>query len=200
MRLTTEIRAAVLVVLWTTTAAWSQQVGNKPIAATEIGARQQAATQAGAIQLDDLDQLQAQFWGLSTDEMRRAKLLMQGPRAAFSVENISPVEVLGIHARSADERRKYAEKFAKALREDVERSLAWEREFQGAMQRLYPNSPMVDFSAMPPVEASTTAADMLNVPRDKVIDPQAQRARVPVQASQADRNAGRRAIEQLQRR
>lgn len=54
--------------------------------------------------------------------MLRAKVLLLGPRKAFSVENLSPIETLGIHARSDAERRKYAEMFVRAFRSDVERS------------------------------------------------------------------------------
>ncbi|MDP1894956.1 MAG: hypothetical protein Q8K87_12585, partial [Hydrogenophaga sp.] len=57
-------------------------------------------------QLDANDLLVAQIWGLSTEEMVRAKVLLKGPRASFSVENLSPVEALGIHARDEKERTK----------------------------------------------------------------------------------------------
>ncbi|THT98397.1 integrating conjugative element protein [Lampropedia puyangensis] len=190
-------QVAIWMVLWTTTAAWmpayAQTVGN-----TQIGQTQAAATAQAAHALNESDKLQAQIWGLSETEMQRAKTLMQGPRASFSVENISPLEVLGIHARNAKERQEYAEKFAKALREDVERTLAFEREFQSAMQRLYPNSPVVDYSGMEPVEVPTAAADMVNVPRALVRDPADRTLQHRIQSSQATLGVRSRAIDALQ--
>lgn len=121
--------------------------------------------------LDANDLLVAQIWGLSEDEMIRAKVLLKGPRAAFSVENLSPVEALGIHARDEKERQRYAEMFARALQADVERSLAWNRAFQEAQSRLFPNQKVVDFTGLPPVKGSTAAADLLGIPRSLVQDP-----------------------------
>lgn len=129
-----------------------------------------SAADAGGIQLNATDVLSANIWGLSKEEMLRAKILLQGPRKAFSVENLSPIEALGIHARSDAERRKYAEMFVRAFHTDVERSLAWNRAFTEAMARMYPNEPVVDFSRMPKVQASVGAADALNVPRSAIIE------------------------------
>lgn len=121
--------------------------------------------------LDANDLLVAQIWGLTEEEMIRAKVLLKGPRAAFSVENLSPVEALGIHARDDKERQRYAEMFARALQADVERSLAWNRAFQQAQKRMYPDQKVVDFSGLPVVESSTATADMLGIPRALVKDP-----------------------------
>ena len=122
-------------------------------------------------QLDANDLLVAQIWGLSNEEMIRAKVLLKGPRAAFSVQNLSPVEALGIHARDEKERVKYAEMFAKALQADVERSLAWNRTFMEVQARLYPNQAVVDYSGLPQVTAPTATADMMGVPRTMVKEP-----------------------------
>lgn len=122
-------------------------------------------------QLDANDLLVAQIWGLSNEEMVRAKVLLKGPRASFSVENLSPVEALGIHARDEKERVKYAEMFARALQADVERSLAWSRTFQEVQARLFPNQVVVDYSGQAPVAVPTATADMLGVPRTLVQDP-----------------------------
>ncbi|AOW15582.1 hypothetical protein [Hydrogenophaga crassostreae] len=126
-------------------------------------------------QLDGNDLLVAQIWGLSNEEMVRAKVLLKGPRAAFSVENLSPVEALGIHARDEKERVKYAEMFARALQADVERSLAWNRAFMEVQARLYPNQVVMDYSGQSPVAVPTATADMMGVPRTLVQDPAAAR-------------------------
>jgi hypothetical protein len=146
-----------------------------PVAATaqrrvEEGSSTASAGQPSGIQLTTTDLASAEIWGLNKEEALRAKLLLQGPRKAFSVENLSPIEALGIHARSEAERRKYAEMFVRAFHADVERSLAWNRAFTEAMARMYPNEPIVDFSQLPKVQTSIGAADTLNVPRTNIIE------------------------------
>jgi len=78
----------------------------------------------------------ARRWGLTVEEYRRYESLMKGVRGAFSQPNISPIEVLGIHARTPQERRRYAERLVRILYEDTERVLAFEREVQAAWRRL----------------------------------------------------------------
>ncbi len=118
--------------------------------------------------LDSRDRMIAEIWGINQEEMTRAKLLAQGPRANFSVPNLSPLEVLGIHARNDTERRKYAEQFARIFHADVERSLAWNAAYEEAIARLYPNEKIVDFSGMPKVNAPVGSADAMNVPRSLI--------------------------------
>lgn len=138
--------------------------------ATQTASSAAQAPVADPTRLDARDHLLAQLWNLTDEEMQRAKVLLEGPRKSFSVENLSPVEALGIHARSAAEREKYAEKFARAFHQDVERSLAWNRAFSAAMQRLYPNEAVVNYNGVAPVAAPVSAADALGVPRSLVTD------------------------------
>ena len=140
------------------------------VARTEQQRTQEGGSQNSYTTLSDRDRLLGQIWGLSNEEMTRAKVLLEGPRKSFSVENLSPVEALGIHARTDAERRKYAEMFARAFHADVERSLAWNQAFTEAMGRLYPNEPIIDYSGATPVVAPVGAADALGVPRSLVID------------------------------
>jgi hypothetical protein len=86
----------------------------------------------------------AKTWGLTVDEIVRYQVLMRGYRGSVSVANISPVEVLGIHARDEAERRRYAELLARIMVEDAQRVLAFERERIAAMDRLYPNLKVMD--------------------------------------------------------
>jgi hypothetical protein len=123
----------------------------------------QSAPQQTAAQTSD--QIARQVWGLSAEELERAKLLLKGPRAHFSVPNLSPVEALGIHARSDAERRRYAEKFAKAQHDDTERVLAWAVAYQAAFQRLYPNDKVIDFAGLQATGVSPGMADAALVPR-----------------------------------
>lgn len=104
-------------------------------------------------------------WGLSETEWQRYKLLMQGIRGSISPPAISPIEVLGIHARDADERRRYAELWARAMREDVDRILAFQHAYDEAGKRLYPNEQLIEVSRLP-ARSSTTSALL---PGDRVL-------------------------------
>lgn len=108
------------------------------------------------------------MWGLTPDEMARVSILSRGPRAAFSGPNISPIEILGIHARNAAERRKYAELFAKALHADTERVLVWSNEAKAAYDRLYPGEPVVSFDGVQPGQAHPSAAAAARVPMTSI--------------------------------
>ena len=88
-------------------------------------------------------------WGLSPQEWHRYKQLMQGIRASISPATISPIEVLGIHARDEAERRRYAERWVQAMREDVGRILAFQHAYDEAGKRLYPDEPLIDPDRLP---------------------------------------------------
>ncbi|MEA3278186.1 MAG: TIGR03759 family integrating conjugative element protein [Pseudomonadota bacterium] len=102
------------------------------------------------------DITRAQAWGLSQTEWRRYESLMEGIRGSVSPDTLSPLEVLGIHARDEPERRRYAELWAQAMWEDAERILAFQRAYVEAGRRLYPGVPLIDPSRLP-VKADQTA-------------------------------------------
>lgn len=83
-------------------------------------------------------------WGLNATELRRYELLMQGVRKHLSTESISPVEVLGIHARNDAERRKYARMWAKLMIEDAARVLAFQHAYDEEIAKLLANQPIID--------------------------------------------------------
>lgn len=150
---------------------------------TQFGARQAAAAngrglQQTATQVDAYEQMQSQMWGLNIDEVRRAELLMKGPRGAFSASNITPVEVLGIHARSDAERQKYAEQFARILHADTERVLTWTVTHAQAMARLYPNEPVIDFSGGTRLMVDPAVAEAAMVPQSAIIRPVANKRKL----------------------
>ena len=90
----------------------------------------------------------AELWGLEEGEWQRYRTLMQGIRGSVSPSSLSPIEVLGIHARNNSERRRYAEQWARMMREDTERILAFQRAYDEAQQRLYPDSIRIDPGAL----------------------------------------------------
>lgn len=96
-----------------------------------------------------MDLTRARLWDLSEVEWHRYKQLMQGIRGSISPSTISPIEVLGIHARDEAERQRYAEAWARAMREDVDRILAFQRAYDAAGKHLYPNQPLIDIDRLP---------------------------------------------------
>lgn len=166
-RLPSMLPATALPFLLAMPLAYATEPGSVSTRSTVVGSGSTAVTPSqmtqpqGSVQgLTPQDALQAQLWGLSADEMQRALILARGPRAAFSVANLSPIEVLGIHARTPAERRKYAEAFARAHHQDVERVLAWNQAFTQALQQLYPNEPVIAYAGTerPQVDPAVAAA------------------------------------------
>lgn len=99
--------------------------------------------------LSESERIQAERWALSPTEWRRYRSLMEGIRGRISPSTISPIEVLGIHARDASERRRYAERWAIMMREDAGRILAFQHAYDSAMRRLFPDEPLIDIALIP---------------------------------------------------
>ncbi|HFD86469.1 MAG TPA: TIGR03759 family integrating conjugative element protein [Gammaproteobacteria bacterium] len=129
-------------------------LASTPVAAAELSHTQvketgQDASLAAASALSVTDRVRARLWDLSETEWRRYKQLMQGIRGSISPSTISPIEVLGIHARDEAERQRYAEVWARVMREDVDRILAFQRAYDAAGKRLYPNEALIDIDRLP---------------------------------------------------
>lgn len=116
---------------------------------TQIKDTRQDSAQKSPAVLSATDLAHAHLWGLSETEWRRYKQLMQGIRGSISPATISPIEVLGIHARDDAERQRYAEVWAHAMVEDAGRILAFQRAYDAATKRLYPNMSLIDISRLP---------------------------------------------------
>jgi len=133
-----------------------------PIVAADISQIQirETAQQASSTTtngLSETDLARARTWNLSETEWRRYQQLMQGIRGSISPSRISPIEVLGIHARDEAERQRYAETWARAMREDVDRILAFQYAYDAAGKRLYPNEPLIDIHRLPGKSKETSA-------------------------------------------
>jgi integrating conjugative element protein (TIGR03759 family) len=112
----------------------------------------------------------AEQWGLNDTEWQRYRSLMQGIRGSISPATLSPIEVLGIHARNNEERRRYAEQWAMMMREDAERILAFQHAYDEAQKRLFPNSVLIDSRALTPKELPRDIAEDLSwQPIDRVL-------------------------------
>lgn len=112
-------------------------------------------TETQQTELTQSELSRASSWSLNESEWRRYRSLMQGIRGSVSPATLSPLEVLGIHARDAAERRQYAERWAVAMHEDAERILAFQRAYDDAAKKLYPGQSLIDtaqlFGATAPV-------------------------------------------------
>jgi integrating conjugative element protein (TIGR03759 family) len=69
---------------------------------------------------------------------------MGGIRGSISQANISPLEVLGIHAETDEEQRDYAKRLAKVMHDDTERVLAFARVYQDEASQLNPSAALID--------------------------------------------------------
>lgn len=77
-------------------------------------------------------------WGLAETEWQRYQTLLQGIRGSISPATLSPLEVLGIHARDDKERADYAQRWAKLMQEDAIRIFAFQKAFDEAYAALNP--------------------------------------------------------------
>jgi integrating conjugative element protein (TIGR03759 family) len=127
----------------------SYSVAAAELSHTHVKETGQDASSSAANLLSDTDLVRAHSWDLSETEWQRYQQLMQGIRGSISPSTISPIEVLGIHARDEAERQQYAEAWVRAMREDVGRILAFQRAYDAAGKRLYPNEPLIDIDRLP---------------------------------------------------
>ncbi|MCG7882525.1 MAG: TIGR03759 family integrating conjugative element protein, partial [Candidatus Thiodiazotropha endolucinida] len=102
------------------------------VSQTQIKDTRQDSSKKSPNVLSATDLANAHLWGLSETEWHRYKELMQGIRGSISPATISPIEVLGIHARDDAERQRYAEVWAHAMYEDAGRILAFQRAYDAA--------------------------------------------------------------------
>lgn len=118
-----------------------------PAVGQEAAASRETSSQLSGSQLGTLKQKTsqsdlAQEWGLNQQEWTRYQTLMQGPRGVYS-PGIDPLTALGIEARSAEERRRYADLQVQAERRRVEKELAYQRAYDEAFARAYPGEGVI---------------------------------------------------------
>ena len=90
-----------------------------------------------------LDERLARDWGLRPEEWARYRALMQGPLGIYS-PNLDPLTALGIEARSDEERNRYAQLQVQAESRRVGKTLAYQRAYDAAWQRLFPGQQRVN--------------------------------------------------------
>lgn len=77
-------------------------------------------------------------WGLTEQDWTRYEELKNGPQGIWS-PNLDPLTMLGIEARTENERNRYAELLARKEFERNEKILAFQLAYDQAFTRLYPN-------------------------------------------------------------
>ncbi len=90
----------------------------------------------------------AREWGLTPQEWSRYRTVMEGPRGIYS-PGLDPLTALGIEAKSAEERRRYAELQVQAERQRIDKELAYQKAYDQAFARLYPNEKVIQISSEP---------------------------------------------------
>ena len=86
---------------------------------------------------------------LNQDETERVAYLRTTIRHYLSDASLSPIEILGIHAETDQERDAYARRWAKVVYEDTKRVLAFQRAFDQAMRELTQSEPLIDVTKLP---------------------------------------------------
>ena len=114
-----------------------------------------AATVVTSAEIDEtnvrgtaVDGTAARVWNLDETDRARYETLMAGRRGRWSPD-ADPLLVLGAHARTPAERRRFAEAYVAAEKERVEGELAFERAVGEAWARLYGNEAMFAVAAPP---------------------------------------------------
>ncbi len=75
---------------------------------------------------------------MTVEEWSRYTELMKGERGMWS-PNLNPLTALGIEARTAEEREKYARMLAKKYYERVSKELDFDKVYRQEFEKLYPN-------------------------------------------------------------
>jgi len=149
----TAIRLAVALALVATGGfAQSAPVANSRVTPSLV----QNSTDAG------LDERLARDWGLRPEEWARYRQLMQGPLGIYS-PNLDPLTALGIEARSDEERNRYAELQVQAESRRVGKTLAYQRAYDAAWQRLFPGQQRVNLPGARAPGSGNKGSDRLAV-------------------------------------
>ncbi|EID2338628.1 TIGR03759 family integrating conjugative element protein [Salmonella enterica] len=132
------IHNRIYLFIWGLLASMSGGVGQTALASVSTGnsvtaPQQQDTTTEGRMQTSGTAR------GLSDKEWQQYQQVLKGPRAIQS-PGIDPLMALGLEAKSASERRHFAELWVREEYARVEKELAFQREVDAAWKRLYPGA------------------------------------------------------------
>ena len=123
------------------------------VAAVETTRLEVGVTNSDDSKIESSTATESERWNLNQTEWDRYHSLLKGVRGHLSVATISPIEVLGIHARNDAERVKYARMWAQVLIADAARVLAFQRAYDEEVARLVAEQPLIDDSLIEDREA-----------------------------------------------
>lgn len=82
------------------------------------------------VQLSDSDLHHAKVWGITEEEEKRFKILMDNKsQVYYEGLRLTPIDILGINARNESERRHFAEISAEQEAQKVAQNIAWNNTF-----------------------------------------------------------------------
>ncbi|MCX4030189.1 TIGR03759 family integrating conjugative element protein [Endozoicomonas sp. SM1973] len=122
-------------------------LATQPLYATEAVQSQmsQSNGQYSATQTLEQKKIRATQWGLSLSEWQRYETILQGPKGTW-YSTLDPTHVLGLDAKSDEERRKYARLQVEVESARVSSELAFQRAFHQAQKEMYPDLLPIDNS------------------------------------------------------
>jgi integrating conjugative element protein (TIGR03759 family) len=126
------------------------QAAQTDTASSAAPAREQHST------IRNSEERQATEWGLTAEDWSRYRELMRGPLGTYSPD-LDPLTALGIEARTAAERRRFAELQVRAEARRVEKILSYQRAYDAAWQVLFPRMQRVNASPVVALRGATSA-------------------------------------------
>jgi integrating conjugative element protein (TIGR03759 family) len=129
-----------------------------PSRAADNVSTQVVTTPTIGAQFQVIERTAAARWGLTVEKYRRYQELLQGVTGSLADARISPIEVLGIFARTELERSKYAELFARLSFDYIARALEFEAAYQKAAHRLFPDAKVVEVPAVKTTDPAAKGA------------------------------------------
>ena len=107
---------------------------------------------------------QLKVWGINPEDWTRYQQIMQN-KGKFLWKDLDPITVLGLNARNASERKRYAKQLAKQEYENTQKVVLLDRAFDIEFKKLYGHIPVVDPSKL---NISSAKASLLSVPKAEV--------------------------------
>lgn len=102
-------------------------------------------TATSEVDLSELNETRAKAWGLSLEDYEKSQTLREGVGSYWD-DSTDPITLLGIHAKTANKRRFYAEKLVHFEYQMYGKLQAFENAHSEAWQKLYPKASKFDFS------------------------------------------------------
>jgi integrating conjugative element protein (TIGR03759 family) len=104
-----------------------------------------SSIETSEVSLSELNTTRAKAWGLSLEDYEKSQTLREGVGSYWD-DSTDPITMLGIHAKTANKRRFYAEKLVRFEYRMYDKLQAFENAHSAAWQKLYPKAAKFDFS------------------------------------------------------